>query len=80
MRCVTLYQTRDGKCFPDPRAAKRHAEDAYGVALSNLAHRLLRADKYSAMMEALEECAGGFADLAALRADIALDAPEECDE
>lgn len=78
MRAVRVIQTRDGINHPDEATARRHAEKLYGEALSRIAINLLKYPKYVGLQAALEATldAGIFAELQALRADLALDAEE----
>lgn len=80
MERITAYRTRDGQTFADHRAAYRHAEKMYGEKLSSIAHKLLRAEKYGAMLEAIESNAEAFAELTALRADMVLVVADELED
>jgi hypothetical protein len=73
MRTVTKIETADGALHDSIAAATRHAENRYRLALSALAHRLVRLDSYSTMLDHLDkpDTAAAFAELAALKADCA---------
>ena len=77
MRRITMVRTRDGQLHADSAVALRHAENCYGLALSNLAHKLLKADKYLAMLEAIRANLPAFLELEALKNDCVLPPPDD---
>lgn len=79
MRKVDRYVTLDGKEHATLQRATTHAENRFHNELSGMAHKLVAVEKYGAMLEFLEHNLDKFADLLALRADIAL-AEEEDDD
>lgn len=72
MRIVTMYQTADGKLHASVQAAAQHADERFGNAVIALAHRALQQDKYRAMVDFIIDNVDAFAELKALREDIAL--------
>lgn len=80
MRAVRVVRTRDGIDHPDEATAKRHAEKIYGERLSKVVINLLQYPKYIALHATVEASldAGIFAELAALRADCALERCPSC--
>jgi len=77
MKRVTKIETADGVLHDDLGAAQRHVEALYGNALSRLAHKLVRLEKYAAMMETLNANLPAFQELLDLKADLQLENPEE---
>lgn len=51
MRVVTKVQTSDGELHGSVEEAKVHAEKRYGRCLTDLAHTLVRIEKYVDMTE-----------------------------
>lgn len=77
MTRVTRIQTSDGLLHDNYLKAERHAEERYGRALTELAHKAVRVEKYVAMAAFLEENLAAFVELKALRDDTQLAAAEE---
>ena len=77
MKQVTKYETLGGKLHSSHDDARRHAERVYGDALTALANRLLRQDKYTAMCNFIDANLDDFESLRQLKADIELQPPEE---
>lgn len=77
MKHVTKVQTKDGALHNSPSDARRYAEKLYGEALSRLAHNLVQIEKYLAMQEFVDQNLEVFAELKALKADIAMEPGDE---
>lgn len=77
MERVTRFQTADGVLHDNFARAVRHADDRYGCALTTMAHKLVKVEKYGAMIEFLEANLNDFAAIIALHEDIKLTNPEE---
>jgi hypothetical protein len=77
MKTVTMIQTQDGEYHTDEQSAKRHADKVYGEALSVMAARLVRIEKYSPMMDFIDANLDEFRKLKALRDDYELQAESE---
>jgi hypothetical protein len=77
LKQVTMFKTLDGIAHPSFEAATRHAEQRFSEALTRLAHLAVRQEKYIAMCEFINQNLKEFERLSALKADIALSAPEE---
>lgn len=79
MKKVIRYQTDDGRLHITQAEAIDHADKRYGLVLSKLAQKLLTFDKYSPMMEYIDQ--GDFAELAAelaiLKQDIILEEEDD---
>jgi F0F1-type ATP synthase delta subunit len=73
MRKVTCYETSDGVLYRLRHHAQRHAEDRYGAALTDLAHKAVRVEKYTAMLCFIEENLDAFVALRDLKADTGLE-------
>jgi hypothetical protein len=73
MRWVAHVQTRDGELHDTIPRATAHAEKVYGEALSRLAHRAVRIEKYSEMQQFIEENLPIFLELHAAKQDIELE-------
>jgi hypothetical protein len=73
MKWVAHVQTRDGELHENVQRAQTHAEKVYGEALSRLAHRAVRIDKYSEMQQFIEDNLPAFLELNALKSDMQLD-------
>ena len=76
MRRVIRYQTSDGALHTDQGAARRHADERYGAALTDLARKAVQVEKYAQMLDFIEENLDAFAALLALNADTVLEANE----
>lgn len=80
MRRVIRFQTADGELHETASAARGHADRRYGDALTRLAHRAVRQEKYTKMCEFIDNNLDAFVELKALKADIDLeDADDEQD-
>ena len=81
MKRVQRYQTSDGIVHDSFERAHKHADNRYGFALTTLAHKLLRVDKYKDMVLFLEDDANiqKFLELQKLKDDIKLEVDEESD-
>jgi F0F1-type ATP synthase delta subunit len=73
MRRVIRYQTSDGALHESEGTARRHADDRYGTALTDLARKAVQVQKYAAMLCFIEENLDTFAALLDLRADTSLE-------
>lgn len=73
MKIVSKYQTKDGALHETEDAARRHIENLYGDPLSRLAHKLVQIDKYSDMVEFLDEHLPQLAELARIKEDLKLE-------
>jgi hypothetical protein len=76
MRWVEKVQTSDGQLHDHERRALDHAEKRYGDALTALAHRLVRVEKYTAMCDFLDANIAEFVALEALKADCIMERDE----
>lgn len=72
MKRRVVYFLSSGQMFFDTKAAEKAADKNYGEALSRLAHRLVREEKYSAMMTFVDENLDRFIELRDLKEDIKL--------
>lgn len=72
-----MYRTSDGEVHPDLDTANRHACNRYGDALSKLAIRAVRVEKYKDMLDWIEDHLDEFATLIELRRDTELEAADE---
>jgi hypothetical protein len=70
MRRVTKVMTQDGKTHDTEKDAIRHAGAVYGRALTDLAHKAVRIDKYGPMCEWIEANLYAFIALHALKLDM----------
>lgn len=70
MERVTKIKTADGVLHDSVESATRHADIRYGEALSALAHKIVRLEKYSAICEYIDRNLGMFIELQALRDDM----------
>lgn len=75
MTRVTRIQTSDGVLHDNFLKAERHAEERYGKALTDLAHKAIRIEKYVAMAAFFEDNLALLVELKALRDDIQLAPP-----
>ena len=73
MQRVTRYQTLDGELHPTVYAATHHAERRYGDALTALAHRAIKQEKYADMVDFINGNLDAFAELKVLKADVGLE-------
>lgn len=79
MTRVTRIQTSDGVLHDNFLKAERHAEERYGKALTDLAHKAVRVEKYVAMATFLEDNLAALVELKALKDDLQLAPPAERD-
>lgn len=79
MKTVTKIQTRDGVLHDNEASAKRHANKVYADALSTLAAKLVKIEKYSPMMDFLDTRLDDFIELRALADDTVLEPINESD-
>ncbi|RQP11931.1 MAG: hypothetical protein EAS51_04180 [Microbacteriaceae bacterium] len=77
MKRVTMYQTADGELHPSEQDAARHADRRYGDALTSLAHRAVQQEKYTKMVDFINNNLDAFVELKALKADIDLENGDE---
>lgn len=54
MKAVTKIITCDGGAHDSTDDAKRHLEKVYGLELTRLAHRIIKAEKYVKITELLD--------------------------
>ena len=77
MEKITCFKTRDGKIHETMSDAKRHAESAYGNALTQLAHQIINVEKYAKICEYIDVNIEKFAELKALKDDIEVENGED---
>lgn len=73
MKRVIRFQTADGALHETASAARGHANRRYGDALTRLAHRAVQQEKYTKMLEFINNNLDAFVELKALKADIDLE-------
>lgn len=77
MKWVSKVQTSDGTLHDNAQKAQHHAEVRYGEALTQLAHKLVRCEKYTQMCEFLDANLDAFLQLKALKDDTVLEKGED---
>ncbi len=73
MKRVDRYVTDDGHEFASLTRAEHHAEERLGAAITDLARRMLLADKYPKAIEFIEKNLDDFVRLKRLQEDIKLE-------
>ena len=79
MRYIHRIQTSDGVVHESLEKAKRHADDRYGQALTDLARKLVLLEKYTKVMDFIDQNLQDFTALAALKRDMEVDNPPDED-
>ena len=80
MKRVTMYQTADGRLHSSEDRAFYHANERYGRAVTNLAHRAVRQEKYTKMIAFIEENLAAFTELKALKDDTYVEPTSSTDD
>jgi len=73
MKRVIRFQTADGALHETASAARGHADRRYGEAMTRLAHRAVQQEKYTKMVDFIDNNLDAFVELKALKADIDLE-------
>ena len=73
MKRVIRFQTADGALHETASAARGHADRRYGDAMTRLAHRAVQQEKYTKMVDFIDNNLDAFEELKALKADIDLE-------
>ena len=73
MKRVIRFQTVDGALHETASAARGHADRRYGEAMTRLAHRAVQQEKYTKMVDFIDNNLDAFVELKALKADIDLE-------
>jgi F0F1-type ATP synthase delta subunit len=79
MKWIRVVQTSDGKQHENAVKAEHYAEERYGKALTQLATKLVKVEKYTVMIEFIEEYLPEFVELAKLAEDRKMEPSEEED-
>lgn len=74
MKRVDMYQTADGVLHATERGARRHADERYGKAVTDLAHEMTYLVQYRDMIDFIERNLDQFASLKELKKDMELEA------
>ena len=77
MRIVQRVVTRDGAAHNTLEAARRHADARYTKAACELASALVMIEKYQDVKHFIDANLGKFLELAALKADLECENPED---
>lgn len=70
MRRIMVYVTRDGVQHDIYGDARRHADEAFGAALTKLAREAVTITKFTHMLRFMEANIDRFTELAELQADM----------